>query len=145
MGNSLAWQGVQTRSSSWTHGPCASGYRLPTRGEWETAIWYARQNGVTLASLLSLSYNGGFYGYRDNAGNVTLSARTDVNGAYWSSTVEGSSPVVLHLASGYAGYRTDGTDYARNIDTARWQYNDTGLVLVQSNYSEIANVRCIKN
>ena len=100
---------------------------------------------MTLASLLSLSYNGGFYGYRDNAGNVTLSARTDVNGAYWSSTVEGSSPVVLHLASGYAGYRTDGTDYARNIDTARWQYNDTGLVLVQSNYSEIANVRCIKN
>ena len=145
MGNSLAWQGRQTRSSSWVNGPCASGYRLPTRGEWETAIWYARQNGVTLASLLSLSYNGGFYGYRDNAGNVTLSARTDVNGAYWSSTVEGSSPVVLHLASGYAGYRTDGTDYARNIDTARWQYNDTGLVLVQSNYSEIANVRCIKN
>ncbi|MFZ2255469.1 MAG: hypothetical protein WAW59_04225 [Patescibacteria group bacterium] len=144
MGNSLAWQGRQTRSTSWTYGPCADGYRLPTRGEWETAIYYARQNGTSLASLLSLSYNGSFYGYRDTSGNVTLSARTDVNGAYWTSTFEGSNPTVLHLASGYAGYRTDGTDYSRTVDTNRWQYTDTGLYLTQSNYSEMANVRCIK-
>lgn len=146
MGNSLAWQGRQTRSTSWTYGPCADGYRLPTRGEWETAIYYARQNGVSLATLLGLSYNGGFYGYRDSAGNVTLSARADVNGAYWTSTFEGgSNPTILHLASGYAGYRTDGTDYSRSSDSVRWQYTDSGLYLVQSTYSEIANVRCIKN
>lgn len=144
MGNSLAWQGRQTRSASWTHGPCADGYRLPTRGEWETAIYYARQNGVSLATLLGLSYNGGFYGYRDSEGNVTLSSRADVNGAYWTSTLEGSTPTILHLASGYAWYRTDGTDYSRSNDSARWVYTDTGLHLMQSTYSELANVRCIK-
>jgi uncharacterized protein (TIGR02145 family) len=144
MGKSLSWQGKQTRSASWTTGPCASGYRLPTRGEWETAIWYARQNSTSLASLLSLSYNGAYYGYRDSAGNVSLSARADVNGAYWTSSVEGSNPTVLHFASNYAGYRTDGTDYSNTSSSYRWQYSDTGLSLVQSDYSEIANVRCIK-
>ncbi len=88
MGNSLAWQGKQTRTQSYAQGPCASGYRIPTRGEWETAIFYARQNNTSLAAMLSLPYNGSFYGYRDSDGNVTLSARADVNGAYWSSTFE---------------------------------------------------------
>lgn len=145
MGNSLAWQGKQSRASSWYQGACASGYRLPTRGEWETAIFYARQNNRSVATLLDLAYNGAFYGYRDSAGNVTLSARADVNWAYWTSTTDGSTPTILHLASWYAWYRTDGTDYVRNIDTTRWQYSDTGLALVASNYSELANVRCIKN
>ena len=144
MWNSLAWQGKQTRNSSWTQWPCAEGYRIPTRHEWETAIFYARQNGKTLATLLGLPYNGAFYGYRDSDGNVTLSNRADVNWAYWTSTIDGSNPTILHLASGYAGYRTDGTDYSRSYNSTRWQYGETGLSLIQSNYSEIANVRCIK-
>lgn len=145
MGNTLSWQGRQTRAQSWTQGPCASGYRLPTRGEWETAIYYARLGGTSLASLLSLPYNWAYYGYRDTAGDVTLSHRADVNGAYWTSTLEGNTPTVLHLGSSYAGYRTDGTDYSRSSNSTRWQYSDTGLALVQSQYSELANVRCIKN
>lgn len=145
IGNTLSWQWKQTRSQSWTYGPCASGYRLPTRGEWETAIYYARLNGTTLSNLLNLPYNGAYYGYRDTAGDITLSHRADVNGAYWTSTLEGSTPVVLHLGSSYAGYRTDGTDYTRDGSRTRWEYMDNGLALTQSQYSELANVRCIKN
>lgn len=143
--NSLAWQGKQTRNSSWTQWACATGYRIPSRSEWEMAIFYARQNGTTLATLLWLPYNGAFYGYRDSDGNVTLSKRADVNGAYWTSSIEWSNPTILHLASSYAWYRTDGTDYTNSHSSTRWQYTEKWLVLTQSNYSEIANVRCIKN
>lgn len=144
MGNSLAWQWLQTRTTDSIHGPCAEWYRLPTRSEWETAIHYARLNWTSLANLLWLSNNGWFYGYRDTAGNVTLSSRADINWSYWTSTYDGSSPIVLHLSSGYAGYRTDGTDYSRSSQSVRWQHSDAWLALVQSTFSEIANVRCIK-
>lgn len=52
-------------SRSWDVGPCADGYRIPTRAEWETALFYARQNNILLSWLLDLPYNGAYYGYYD--------------------------------------------------------------------------------
>jgi len=145
IGNTLTWKGRSLVGRSWTLGPCAPGYRLPTRGEWETAVFYARQNNVLLASLLSLPYNGGLYGYRDRANNVTVDARVDVGGAYWTSTTATDTPIVLHLGSNYAGYRTDGTDILTRQQQYRWQYGEEGLELVPGVASELANVRCIKD
>ena len=119
IGSIMNWKGRTLVGRSWTLGPCAVGYRLPTRGEWETAIASARQNNVLLATLLNLPYNGGFYGYRDRANNVTLDARVDVGGAYWTSTTATTTPVVLHLGSNYAGYRTDGTDIIKSTNQYR--------------------------
>lgn len=143
----LEWQGKVIPQSSWGDGPCAAGYRLPTRGEWETARYYARQNNVSLATLLALPVNGAYRGYKDSNSDVRVEARYDVTAAYWSSTVEyngGYFPVVMHLGSTYAGYRTDGTDYSQRYNGYNWQYTDVGLELVTGTSSELANVRCIK-
>ncbi len=48
----LEWMGKQTQTSAWTTGPCASGYRLPNRGEWEVLQSYARANSSTIANLI---------------------------------------------------------------------------------------------
>ncbi len=49
---------------------------------------YARWNQTTLASLLRLPYNGGYRVFREWDGTITLDARTDLLGSYWSATVE---------------------------------------------------------
>ena len=53
----LEWMGKQTQTSAWTTGPCAPGYRLPNRGEWEVLQSYARANSSTIANLISLQSN----------------------------------------------------------------------------------------
>ena len=69
-------------------GPCAKGYHVPNRGEWEVAIYSARLNNTPVAALLGLPYNGGYRTFRDSDGDITVEARTDVLGAYWSSTYD---------------------------------------------------------
>jgi len=148
LGTRLEWQGKTLPVSNWGDGPCASGYRLPTRSEWETALYYARLNGTSVASLLALPQNGGYRGYKDSNGDVRLEYRTDVTGAYWSSTVEygngGYFPVAVFLGSSYAGYRVDGTYSTYTNNGYRWQYTDTGLSLLAGSSSDLANIRCIK-
>ena len=140
----LEWMGKQTRESSWTVGPCASGYRLPTRGEWETLQSYARANGTSIASLISLEQNGAYQGVRNTNGDISISGRLSVAAAYWSSSVDGNVPMVMHLGSSYAGYNTNGTDYGYVNNGYRWTYTDTGLELLRSTTGELANVRCIR-
>lgn len=136
--------GKQTRESSPSIGPCATGYRLPTRGEWETLQSYARAGSTTIASLISLGQNGSYQGSRNTNGDIVIIGRLSASAAYWSSSVEGGVPVVMHVASSYAGYNTTGTDYGYVNNAYQWTYTDTGLALLRSTTGELANVRCIR-
>lgn len=140
----LEWAGGQTRTKSWDVGPCANGYRLPNRGEWETLMSYARANNTTIMSILGLSQNAGYQASRNTAGDVTINARLPVSASYWTSTYYGSSPIVMHLGSTYMGYNTNATEYGYVNNGYEWIRNDTGLELVNSTTGELANVRCIR-
>ncbi len=132
----------------WTVGPCARGYRIPTRGDYETAIYYSRLNSTPLASLLLLPENGGYKAYRDSDGDIMVESRVNVTGSYWTSTKEdiyGLRNIVVHLGTSYGGRRMDGTDGVNTYDKYTWQYDDAGLELVGGEVSEMANLRCIRN
>lgn len=148
-GQRLAFQGKnKLQDWGWTVGPCAKGYRLPNRGDFETAIYSARLNNTSVAWLLALPENGGYRTYRDSDGDIMVEARENVGGAYWTSTKEdiyGLRNIVLHLGTVYAGQRMDGTDGVYNTDRYTWQYDDAGLELVGGEETEMANVRCIRN
>lgn len=129
------------------NGPCASGYRLPTRGDWETAMMYARWNQTTLAWLLGLPYNGSYRAFQADNGDSEIESRDGFLGAYWSSTIEdisGTRPIILHLGVSDRGYRGDCTDGAYSQDTYRWNDGGSGIELVAWELTEIANVRCIR-
>jgi hypothetical protein len=140
----LEWMGKQTRESSWNVGPCATGYRLPTRSEWETLQSYARAGSTSIASLISLGQNGSYQGSRNTNGDIVITGRLSASAAYWSSSVDGGVPIVMHVGSTYAGYNTTGTDYGYVNNGYQWTYGDTGLALLRSTTGELANVRCIK-
>lgn len=129
---------------SWSYGPCAAGYRLPTRFEWETAHRYAQSNGISVATLLDLPYNGSFLGFTDYFGNKNLDARLDVGAGYWTSSVDVETPFVMHLDSNYGGYRTDGTDLSPKEKAFRWQKTAHKMELVPGKIEELANIRCIR-
>lgn len=60
-GRTSLYEGVMRAPRSgfdWSRGPCASGYRIPTRYEWEEVILSARRNGTSVSALLSLPRNG---------------------------------------------------------------------------------------
>jgi hypothetical protein len=116
--------------------PCAKGYRIPTRGEWETALWYARLNNTNISLLLSLPRNGGYEVYRDRDEIVPVS-RKNTLGSYWSSTIEdiyGNQPIILHMRSPLSQNSIDTTDPAG----VQPDFLTPGTSL-------IANVRCIRN
>lgn len=154
----IAYNGIDQRLSfqgkykpqdwGWTVGPCARGYRLPNRWDFETAIYYSRLNGTSLAWLLVLPENGGYRTYRDSDGDIMVESRTQVTGAYWTSTKEniyGLRNIVLHLWSVSSGRRMDGTEGVYNTEKYTWQYDDAGLELIGGEQTEMANVRCIRN
>jgi uncharacterized protein (TIGR02145 family) len=80
--NGNLWQGVNG-----TNNPCPSGYRLPTKAEWEAerASWRSINITGAFASPLKLpapgnrAYTNGFFAYVDNTGY------------YWSSSINGIS------------------------------------------------------
>jgi hypothetical protein len=140
----LEWQGKQTQTSAWTTGPCASGYRLPNRGEWETLQSYARANSSTISSLIGLQSNWAYQASRNTGGDITITSRLPVSAGYWTSTMDGSTPTVMHIGSRYAGYNTTGTDYGYVNTSSQWSYTDTGLELMTSTTGELANARCVR-
>lgn len=77
-GQRLEWQGKVIPQANWGDGPCAPGYRLPSRSEWETVRMYARQNNTNVAGLLGLPQNGGYRGYKDSNSDVRIDYRYDV-------------------------------------------------------------------
>ena len=72
-------------------------------------------------------------------------SRLSVAGAYWTRTYDGDTSIIMHIGSSYAGYNTTGTDYGYANRGYDWNLTDTGLELLRSTTSELANVRCIKN
>lgn len=146
-GTRLEWQGKVVPVASWGDGPCASGYRLPTRGEWETALSYARQNNVSVTTLLNLPRNGGYRGYKDSNSDVRIEARTDTAASYWSSTLNyngGYFPTIMRIGAVYQGYRVDGTYDSYQNSGYNWQYTDNWMELISGTSSDLANIRCIR-
>ncbi len=145
----LSFQGKNRKQDWWwTVGPCAKGYKLPTRGDFETAIYYSELNNIALARLIALPENGGYRTYRDSDGDIMVEARTQVTGAYWTSTKEdiyGLRNIVMHLGESYSGRRMDGTNGVYSYEKLTWQYDDAGLELVWGEVTEMANIRCIRS
>ncbi len=143
----LEWQGKVVPVANWWDGPCSSGYRLPTRNEWETALYYARQNSVSVATLLHLPENGGYRGYKDSNSDVRVESRIDTVASYWASTVNyngGYFPTLMRIGAVYQGYRLDGTYGSYSTNSYNWQYTDSGLELTSGTSSDLANIRCIR-
>lgn len=139
----LEWMGKQTRDNSSYSGPCAAGYRVPNRGEWETLQVYARANGTTVANMISLNQNGAYQGTRNTNGDISITGRLSVAAAYWTSSIESGNPIVMHIASGYSPYGST-TNYGYVSNGYQWTYTDGGLQLLSSTTGELANVRCIR-
>lgn len=78
--NDSLWQGVDGINN-----PCPTGYRLPTKTEWEEEVktWTSRSADGAYGSVLKLSKAG----YHNN-GSGSLDA-IGTYGVYWSSTVRG--------------------------------------------------------
>jgi len=76
--NNNLWQG-----ESGINNPCPSGFRIPTKAEWdaEWQSWGFPSTGNAFASLLKLPAGG----YRDRSNGSLTSAGT--YGFYWSSTI----------------------------------------------------------
>lgn len=98
--NNLLWQGL-----TGTNNPCPIGYRIPTDAEWnaERLSWVQAPISSTndangaFNSPLKLSM-GGF-----RRGNTGLINSLDVNGSYWSSTVNSTNARGLNFTPTTAG------------------------------------------
>jgi uncharacterized protein (TIGR02145 family) len=91
--NDNLWQGING-----VNNPCPSGYRLPTQTELEAErlSWSQNNNAGALASPLKLPMAG----YRSGS-NGSLGA-LDVQGHYWSSTVNGGNSQFQYFNSSNA-------------------------------------------
>ena len=105
---------------------------------------YARANNSTIPSLIGLQPNGAYQGSRNTGGDITIASRLSVAGAYWTSSVDSGTPIVMHIRPDYGGYNTTGTDYGYVNSGYQWIYTDTGLELQRSTTGELANVRCVR-
>jgi hypothetical protein len=90
-GNDNLWQGVNG-----TNNPCPSGYRLPTNAELnaERTSWSSNSSAGAFTSPLKLPMAGNREGTNGSVSNVGSI------GFYWSSTVNGTSVIVLYLNGG---------------------------------------------
>ncbi|MDD4385779.1 MAG: FISUMP domain-containing protein [Bacteroidales bacterium] len=101
--NDNLWQGV-----SGINNPCPSGYRLPTRTEWETEreSWSSNNAAGAFASVLKLPMAG--YRYGSNGSLLNMGSF----GYYWSSTINVTYSIQLYFYSFIAyisnGGRVDG-------------------------------------
>lgn len=91
--NENLWQGVNGENN-----PCPSGYRLPTKNEWdeELATWSSQNTAGAFASVLKLPTAGLRLYFAGGVGNEGYS------GSYWSSTIIGSDSQCINIEGGYA-------------------------------------------
>ncbi len=100
--NDNLWQGVNGINN-----PCPTGFRLPTKTEWEAEIatWSSQNITGAYTSTLKLTtggmryYSGGYY-------------YVDTNGYYWSSTVDGNGSDRLILNTASMGWRERGVGFS---------------------------------
>ena len=101
--NDNLWQGVNGINN-----PCPSGYRLPTRTEWDSEhkSWNAQNSGGAIASPLKLPAAGN---HKHSDG---LFDQVGTTGCYWSSTVQSTNSCYLSFSNNSAGlnqgYRAQG-------------------------------------
>jgi uncharacterized protein (TIGR02145 family) len=88
--NDNLWQGVNG-----TNNPCPSGYRLPTKSEWEAeqASWVSDDAAGAFASPLKLPMAGNRY---CEIGSII---KVGTGGYYWSSKVTGATLDYLRFSS----------------------------------------------
>ena len=96
--NNNLWQGVNGINN-----PCPSGYRLPTKEEWEAELesWIPKNADGAYASPLKLPMAGA----RGETGGIFDVGR---QGQYWSSTVVSGRPDSESIRFGGPGYSTEG-------------------------------------
>ena len=89
--NNNLWQGVNGINN-----PCPSGFRIPTKAEWETEIasWSPQNKEGAFASPLKLP-TPGFRQY-NNGGLMNAG----LNGDYWASTVDGTNSFIMYIHVG---------------------------------------------
>jgi uncharacterized protein (TIGR02145 family) len=89
--NNNLWQGVNG-----VNNPCPSGFRIPTKAEWETEIasWSSQNKEGAFASPLKLP-TPGFRQY-NNGGLMNAG----LNGDYWASTVDGTNSFIMYIHVG---------------------------------------------
>jgi len=89
--NDNLWQGLLG-----TNNPCPSGFRMPTKAEWETEIasWSSQNKEGAFASPLKLPTPG----FREYSGGSVMNA--GLNGDYWSSSVDGANSFIMYIHSG---------------------------------------------
>lgn len=105
--NDNLWQGA-----TGTNNPCPSGFRLPTRAEWETEIasWSSQDANGAFSSPLKLVMAGYRFGTEPPPGGIFSSQGT--YGYYWSSTVNvnGTDADYMYFSSVEAAM-----DYAHRV------------------------------
>jgi uncharacterized protein (TIGR02145 family) len=96
--NDNLWQGVNGINN-----PCPSGWRIPTKDEWNTelASWSEKNHNGAFASPLKLTTGGFRHSYSGSPHGV------NTEGLYWSSTVSGPYANSLGFYSPDASIRID--------------------------------------
>jgi uncharacterized protein (TIGR02145 family) len=89
--NNNLWQGVNGINN-----PCPSGFRIPTKAEWEIEIasWSTQNKEGAFASPLKLPTPG----FRDNNGGGVMNG--GLNGDYWASTIDGTNSFIMYIHVG---------------------------------------------
>lgn len=89
--NNNLWQGLNGINN-----PCPSGFRIPTKAEWEIEIasWSTQNKEGAFASPLKLP-TPGFRQY--NNGGIM---NAGLNGDYWASTVDGTNSFIMYIHVG---------------------------------------------
>ncbi len=104
--NDNLWQGVNE-----VNNPCPSGYRLPTKTEWEEEVesWSSKDADGAYNSILKLPVAGFRCGNNSSLNDV------DTHGHYWSSTVNGAHADFLVFTSSYAFMANYYRAYGRSV------------------------------